>query len=218
MSGLRQTMAALDDVSERLMSSKEVRPRALGTVGRTAEERSERLDRELGEIRRLIREVKADGQHAAEVQQLEAELASLEARARDAASAEGKAASGSAGVGAVAELVGADRLKGMALYAEAEKARAAFIVLLRQTAKEALARFDRRLSRLVRRARLGRIETVLGKKRALEVEMEALSEGFLPQGAVDSLEAARYLRDDEEYWPYEGEDWADEYVGGEGLR
>ena len=32
------------------------------------------------------------------------------------------------------------------------------------------------------------------------------------------LDAARYLGDDEEYWPFEGEDWADEYVGGEGLR
>jgi hypothetical protein len=114
--------------------------------------------------------------------------------------------------------VAGDRVQAMALYAEAEKARTGLTALLRKTAKEALERFDRRLSRLVRRARLGRIETVLGKKHALEVEMEALSEGFLPQGAVDSLEAARYLRDDEEYWPYDGEDWTDEYVGGEGLR
>ena len=85
-------------------------------------------------------------------------------------------------------------------------------------AKDALVRLDRRLSRLLRRARLGRIETVLGKKRSLEVEIEALSQGLLPQSAVDSLEAARYLRDDEEYWPFDGEDWEDEYVGGEGLR
>ena len=63
-----------------------------------------------------------------------------------------------------------------------------------------------------------RIETVLGKKRALEVEIEALSQGLLPQTIVDSLDAQRYLRDDEEYWPFEGEDWEDEYVGGEGLR
>jgi hypothetical protein len=218
MSGLRQSLAALDDVSARLMSSKEVRPRALGNVGRTTEERADRLDRELGEVRRMIREVKADGHHAAEVQQLEAELASLEARAKDAASAESRAASAAPGVGGVADLVAGDRVQATALYAEAEKARAGLVILLRKTAKEGLERFDRRLSRLVRRARLGRIETVLGKKHALEVEMEALSEGYLPQGAVDSLEAARYLRDDEEYWPYEGEDWADEYVGGEGLH
>jgi hypothetical protein len=77
---------------------------------------------------------------------------------------------------------------------------------------------DRRLSRLLRRARLGKVETVLGQKRALEVEVEALSQGLLPQSIVDSLDAQRYLQDDEEYWPFDGEDWEDEYVGGEGLR
>ena len=75
-----------------------------------------------------------------------------------------------------------------------------------------------RLTRLLNRARLGRVETVLGRKKALEIEVDALSQGLLPQTIVDSLRAERYLGDDEEYWPFEGEDWADEYVGGEGLR
>ena len=61
-------------------------------------------------------------------------------------------------------------------------------------------------------------QTVLGKKRSLEVEIEALSQGLLPQTIVDSLDAQRFLQDDEEFWPFEGEDWEDEYVGGEGLR
>ena len=63
----------------------------------------------------------------------------------------------------------------------------------RALAKDALRRLDLRLSRLLRRARLGRIETVLGRKRALEVEIEAIRLGYLPQDAVDSLDAARYL-------------------------
>ncbi|MGD0675893.1 MAG: hypothetical protein ABSC94_10770 [Polyangiaceae bacterium] len=82
-------------------------------------------------------------------------------------------------------------------------------------AKDALHRLDLRLSRLLRRARLGRIESVLGRKRALEVEIEAIRLGYLPQDAVDSLNAAEYLEDNEEYWPFEGDDWPDEYVGGE---
>ena len=82
-------------------------------------------------------------------------------------------------------------------------------------ARDALHRLDLRLSRLLRRARLGRIESVLGRKRALEVEIEAIRLGYLPQDAVDSLEAARYLGDKEEYWPFEGDDWPDEYVGSE---
>ena len=46
-------------------------------------------------------------------------------------------------------------------------------------AKDALRRVDLRLSRLLRRARLGRIESVLGRKRALEIEIEAINNGFL---------------------------------------
>jgi hypothetical protein len=85
-------------------------------------------------------------------------------------------------------------------------------------AKDALHRVDLRLSRLLRRARLGRIESVLGRKRALEVEIEALNDGVLPGSALDSLDAARYLQDNEEYWPFEGDDWPDEFVGSEAKK
>jgi hypothetical protein len=217
MSGLRQSMAALDDAKERLSSPKEIRPRAAGSVSGSATERAARLDAELADLRRSLRQVEASGEHAAEARQLEGELAALEARARDAALTERAAAQGTEGTG-LSALVAADRERATALYADAQKTRVELVAAERRAAKDALGRLDRRLSRLLRRARLGRIETVLGKKRALEIEIEALTEGFLPQGAVDSLEAARYLRDDEEYWPYDGEDWADEYVGGEGLR
>jgi hypothetical protein len=218
VSGLRQTLAALDDAKAGLVSSKEVRPRAEGAMSGTPAERAVRLDAQLSEVRRLIRQVKATGGHAAELQQFEQELGALEARARDAARVERPVAVEAPGAQGLPALVGADRERATALYAQAQGTRQELLGAQSAAAKDALVRLDLRLSRLVRRARLGRIETVLGKKRALEVEIEALSEGFLPQGAVDSLEAARYLRDDEEYWPYDGEDWTDEYVGGEGLR
>ena len=219
MSGLRQSMAALDDAKMRLTSSKEVRPRADSLLGGTPAERAERLDSQLAEVRRLIHQVKASGGHAAEVEQLEQQLTALEARARDASQSERPAVDGApAAAATLPDLVAADRARTTALYTSGEAMRSKVLDAQRTAAKDALGRLDLRLSRLLRRARLGRIETVLGKKRALEIEMEALSEGYLPQGAVDSLEAARYLRDDEEYWPFDGEDWADEYVGGEGLN
>ena len=118
----------------------------------------------------------------------------------------------------MAGLLAADRERATALYNDAQKLRVEVEAQELALAKDALVRLDRRLSRLLRRARLGRIETVLGKKRALELEVEALSQGLLPQTIVDSLDAARYLSDDEEYWPFEGEDWSDEYVGGENLK
>ncbi len=218
MSGLTQTMAALDDARARLASTKDVRPRAEGTVRGTGAERAALLDAELAEVRRLIGRLRASGQHAAELDQLEPQLEALEARAHDAELGERESPAAAPPAQGLEELVGRDREHATALYGDAERTRGQLLAAQLGVAKDALDRLDLRLSRLLRRARLGRIETVLGKKRALTVEIEALSEGFLPQGAVDSLDAARYLRDDEEYWPYDGEDWADEYVGGEGLE
>jgi hypothetical protein len=217
MSGLRQTMASLDDAKQSLATTKEVRPRGGSLTGPIGEQR-DRLESQLSEVRRLINQVKAAGGHAAEVQQLEAQLAELEVRLSDAGGAPETPPATATGATGLSDLVGQDRARGTALYGDAEKLHTELTNAELAAAKDALERLDLRLSRLLRRARLGRIETVLGKKRALEVEIEALSEGFLPHGAVDSLQAARYLRDDEEYWPYDGEDWTDEYVGGEGLE
>jgi hypothetical protein len=85
-------------------------------------------------------------------------------------------------------------------------------------ALSALTRLDARLSRLLRRARLARIESILGLKRGLELEVEAISAGYLPKDAIDSVAAERFLSDREEYWPFEGDDWADEFVGTEEAR
>ena len=115
-------------------------------------------------------------------------------------------------------LITQDRKRATEMHQAAEKLREELEAQQIARAKDAFQRLDLRLSRLVNRARLGRIETVLGKKRALEIEVQALSQGLLPQTIVDSLRAERYLGSNEEYWPFEGEDWADEYVGGEGLR
>ena len=93
--------------------------------------------------------------------------------------------------------------------------RAALVAEESRLAKDALHRLDLRLTRLLRRARLGRVESVLGRKRSLEVEIEAINDGVIPKSALDSLDAARYLRDNEEYWPFEGDDWPDEFVGSE---
>ena len=116
------------------------------------------------------------------------------------------------------ELLRTDAAYAAKLSAEFETVRNELGTAETALAKDALRRLDLRLSRLLRRARLGRIESVLGKKRALEVEIEAINAGYLPKDALDSLDAARYMRDNEEYWPFEGDDWPDEFVGSEGLK
>ena len=113
------------------------------------------------------------------------------------------------------DLLRADATQASALSAQLENARRELATAEGVLARDAMKRLDVRLSRLLRRARLGRIESVLGRKRALEVEIEAINAGILPHDAVDSLDSARYLKDNEEYWPFEGDDWPDEFVGGD---
>ena len=223
-SGLRRAMGDLDQASQRLASPKSIRPQSTEALGQSDLDKVERIEGQIAELKRLLREASSassasNGKPSGDLDALKKELEALQIRARAA-----RAALPSK-VGVVGQkgedlagLLVADRERATALYNDAQKLRVAVEAQELALAKDALLRLDRRLSRLLRRARLGRIETVLGKKRALEVEVEALSQGLLPQTIVDSLDAARYLGDDEEYWPFEGEDWSDEYVGGENLK
>ncbi|HEY3665402.1 MAG TPA: hypothetical protein VGL19_05355, partial [Polyangiaceae bacterium] len=220
-SGLRRAMGDLDQATERLASPKAVRPQSSEALGNTELDKVERIESQIAELKRLLREAEsaALGKQSSDLDALKKELEALQIRARAARAALPPPA---AKVGAKGEdlpgLLTADRERATALYNDAQKLRVEVEAQELALAKDALVRVDRRLSRLLRRARLGRIETVLGKKRSLEIEVEALSQGLLPQTIVDSLDAARYLGDDEEYWPFEGEDWTDEYVGGENLK
>jgi hypothetical protein len=221
MNGLLGSIAELEAANKRLSTPKELRGQAAGPLGMSAAEQQSRVESQLAEVRRLIRETERSNR-SADLAALKAELASLEAQARaarDAQTANAVAAHGEVKQGAeLGDLLIQDEARAADLYTAAAETRKAVEGDQVALAKDAFERLDRRLTRLLRRARLGRVETVLGKKRALEIEINALSQGLLPQTIVDSLDAARYLGDDEEYWPFEGEDWADEYVGGEGLR
>ena len=220
-SGLRRAMGDLDQATERLASPKSVQPQSTVALGQTDLDKVERIDGQIAELKRLLREAESasNGKQSAGLDALKQELEALQIRARAArASLPPPVAKGGAKGDDLAGLLATDRERATALYNDAQKLRVQVEAQELALAKDALVRLDRRLSRLLRRARLGRIETVLGKKRALELEVEALSQGLLPQTIVDSLDAARYLGDDEEYWPFEGEDWSDEYVGGENLK
>ena len=220
-SGLRRAMGDLDQAIERLNSPKSVRPQASQPLGQSDLDKVERIEGQIAELKRLLREAESasNGKRAGDLDALRKELESLQIRARAARAALPSQVPKVGPKGEdLAGILAADRERASALYNDAQALRVAVEAQELALAKDALVRLDRRLSRLLRRARLGRIETVLGKKRALEIEVEALSQGLLPQTIIDSLDAARYLGDDEEYWPFEGEDWSDEYVGGENLK
>jgi hypothetical protein len=219
LSGLRRSMTELDDVSSKLSAQKGTQAQSDAGLSASPADKVSRIESQIRELKRLLREAERTGKKNADVEVLGKELAGLEvqARAARASLAEASATPAAKGVD-LPGLIATDRALATELYQKSAALRLAAEKQQLDLAQDSLQRLDLRLSRLLRRARLGRIETVLGKKRSLEVEIEALSQGLLPQTIVDSLDAQRFLQDDEEFWPFEGEDWEDEYVGGEGLR
>lgn len=219
LSGLRRSMTELDEVSAKLAAQKETHAQSDAGLSASPSDKVARIESQIRELKRLLREAERGGKKGPDVELLGKELAGLEvqARAARASLSDVSAAAGDKGQD-LPGLIAADRELSTKLYQASAALRLQAEKQQLDLAQDALQRLDMRLSRLLRRARLGRIETVLGKKRSLEVEIEALSQGLLPQTIVDSLDAQRYLQDDEEFWPFEGEDWEDEYVGGEGLR
>lgn len=219
LSGLRRSMAELDEAAQKLSAQKQTHAQSDAGLSAAPADKVTRIEAQVRELKRLLREAERGPKNSADLDVLAKELAGLEVQARAARAS--LSADGGAGAAPGADLPGliaSDRKLATDLYQKSAALRLAAEKQQLELAADALTRLDLRLSRLLRRARLGRIETVLGKKRALEVEIEALSQGLLPQTIVDSLDAQRFLRDDEEFWPFEGEDWEDEYIGGEGLR
>jgi tetratricopeptide (TPR) repeat protein len=98
-----------------------------------------------------------------------------------------------------------------ALGGDARKLRARLVDAVSALAEAALIDLDRRLRGLLRQARLTHIDAIIGKKKRLEIEIANLQEGRYPTEMLGRLEVEGLIGDDEEYWPYEGEYWADEY-------
>jgi hypothetical protein len=216
-SGLMAAKTVLDDMQRALATNGGVRPST--DLGSEPSRQEHEVGQAVSGLEHQIADLEAARAPSAQVAPLNEQLAALKAQASTGASAGANGAT-SAGAGAIAgadlgDLLRADAARVSDLQARIAAARRSLGETESILAKDALHRLDLRLSRLLRRARLGRIESVLGKKRALEVEVEAIRLGYLPQDAVDSLDAARYLEESEEYWPFEGDDWPDEYVGGE---
>jgi len=99
----------------------------------------------------------------------------------------------------------------LALSAEARQLRAHLVAATGLIATKALADLDKRLRDLLRQARLTQIDAIIGKKKKLEIEIEHLRDGRYPAELFATLQLEGLMGDDEEYWPFEGEYWSDEY-------
>jgi len=215
-SGLVFAIGAIGDMQRTLATNGGVRPaeELASDDARKAHAAREAIDG----VEHQIADLEAAHAPPDQVSPLRLQLGVLKAQLAQGGGGASTLAAGDLPAGAdLPDLLRADTTKGAELQSRIAAARKELGDTETALAKDALRRLDLRLSRLLRRARLGRIESVLGRKRALEVEIEAIRLGFLPQDAVDSLDASRYLEDNEEYWPFEGDDWPDEFVGGDSL-
>jgi len=169
----------------------------------------------LDAIRKELVALQAAGAPKAEVDKLRAQLDALSEKAGGMEGAALAITDDSATVtgSGLPAMIGADGKHAKALEAQGKLILAELDAAAVKLARNALLRFDKRSSRLVARARLAKIDVVLGRKKGLETEVDAIRQGVLPKSALDSIEAARYLEDGEEYWPFEGDEWLDEVIG-----
>jgi hypothetical protein len=98
-----------------------------------------------------------------------------------------------------------------ALIGETRRLRARLVAAASALAERALVDLDTRLREMLRQARLTQIDAVIGKKKKLEIEIANLREGRYPADLFATLQLEGLMGDDEEYWPFEGEYWSDEY-------
>jgi tetratricopeptide (TPR) repeat protein len=218
-SGLRLTSGSLNDIRQQLATTGGVRPAQEDKP--TDDERVRDAREAVDGVRRMISDLEGSGASASQLAPMKEELNQLQVRVNAARTATTIAAANAVstpGGKDLPDLIRQDEHVATTYGQPIETARTELARTENVLAKDSLRRVDLRLSRLLRRARLGRIESILGRKRSLEIEIEAINNGFLPQDAVDALDAARFLKDSEEYWPFEGDDWPDEFIGSEGLK
>jgi TolA-binding protein len=80
-------------------------------------------------------------------------------------------------------------------------------------AQQAVDRLYADTRRVLDKAKLGKVDAIIGQKRKLDIEVQDLAAGRFPEELIGRLWNASMIGDDEEYWPWQGEYWADEYEG-----
>ncbi len=169
------------------------------------------------ELRRATRdgtvgddEARAEAEHLAA---LEADVKELIERAEGAARAADESIDDEANAPGLAPLLRADIARSRDLETESAELLEELEQAADESARASVASLYADVRRILDRAELGRIDTVIGQKRELEIEVQDLAAGRFPPELHGKMWEQGYIGEDEEYWPFEGEYWADEYEG-----
>lgn len=82
-----------------------------------------------------------------------------------------------------------------------------------ELAEQSLDKLYEDTRKVLDKAKLGKVDAIIGQKRKLDIEVQDLAAGRFPEELIGRLWNASMIGDDEEYWPFEGVYWADEYSG-----
>jgi hypothetical protein len=183
-----------------------------------------------GDLRRLADEVgraRAELARGAEAGVIPADVAADEGRRLDelggriAAAAERARAAAQAAYLAIASrapaglapLLADDLARARRLERAAQEIRGRLATQAQARSAAMIEALYRDVRKVLDKARLGRVDSVIGQKRKLDIEVQDLAAGRFPPELHGRLWEAGLIGDDEEYWPAEGEYWADEYEG-----
>lgn len=179
-----------------------------------------RLREELGRAQAELGQGVRAGTLPEDVAQAERER--LRALGREIAALEDRAAASARAADAAIENAAAPSLRGM-IRADLGRARqldqAARSLTGRldaaadELARQSVERLYRDMRRILDKAKLGKIDAVIGQKRSLDIQVQDLAAGRYPVELRGRLWEEGLIGDDEEFWPYDGEYWADEYEG-----
>jgi hypothetical protein len=163
------------------------------------------LGDEVARARRQVRGSEEARQSLAALETRRAQLANTLERMLDVQGGAGGERSGLGG------MIHADLGAATQLRARVTSLRARLDAASGELIRQALIELRGRLDGMLRQARLGKIDAVVGQKRKLERQIEDLAAGRFPPEMFGKLHIEGLIGDDEEYWPPEGERWADEY-------
>jgi hypothetical protein len=110
-------------------------------------------------------------------------------------------------------LIQKDVAEAQRLEADARALRERMTKAVDDLTQQAMDRLWVSTRRVLDKAKLGKIDAVIGQKRALDIQVQDLAAGRFPPELIARLWNAGLIGDDEEFWPFEGEYWADEYEG-----
>ncbi len=176
----------------------------------------DQVKREKADLLAAVSEKRVDPEGAAdrlaELDKSDGALQALLSKAEDASAAADKALLAKANP-KLASLIEGDLAHARALSNEASGFAAKIDRAADKLAAKAVGGLYGDLRKVLDRAKLGKIDSVIGQKRKAEIQVEDMAQGRFPPELYNRLLEEGLIGDDEELWPAEGEYWKDEYEG-----